>query len=777
MSTPGGLVDKQELIDAQLDTAHLGRVVNSKDASGAPINTSTNRTGGVNKTLDGLEGEYQAQIDTLEARTDTAITDAEAEFATQRDQFDATFQAQFQYGKIGNISDYVGQQLQEADKLNSYQYPDDSKEWYGPIQSRTFPITIPADPKAPGSGWALVNALTSDSLSLYTDIVYRSSGGKSAVENMLDEFSSSPLAYAVGSILSTGGTTWQYMDSTGPVTIDNFRVFNVLNVLDCGAVGDDVTDDYDAITYAASIAKQKELTLFFPELLFYVSQSVSLGDVRVYAERPAYTDPVFAKRPDGTNFVSNTTSPNWEYFYNSTQQGRDTTWRTHLESARPGAAIISDVASPVITLEDGEKFNIDGLGVVGNHRLAGQHGIAHPLTLVYKGNGHNFKNIRVTGCGANGLHLPKGWETSWMDNSLFTGNNGYGLYTGVIDDSGTIIDSATEYLTLTNVGASHNRLGGVYFEHFRKHLQMDNVYGNNNGQYDSSSANGKIDPLLGYDRNIPSRDQMAALVWINDVTRDSTGQTGTCQNLHFKNIWGEQVAKGIHIRAREGAGILRNVTFDNISFIRLSQLNGVPVNDPNNGCVIYLDVKYLADVDIGTIYPQSLYQLDVENVDFTENNIRALGWTPVTNKEFQFLHWKYEGTLGSFSFAAAVPIVREDFTAPAINTVQTSDIIKNTHTYYPGASTLAPFSKWRIYGQHQATNADYYGVYEMTVFRSNRGRWKGTANLVSVDGTGDSFTSPPTIATDGTLSLPTRAFSMVRVEIMEGLTWIGGIDV
>ncbi|AUR82309.1 hypothetical protein NVP1022O_97, partial [Vibrio phage 1.022.O._10N.286.45.A10] len=63
MATPGGLVDKQELIDAQLDTAHLGRVVNSKDASGAPISTSTNRTGGVNKTLDALEAGYQEAID------------------------------------------------------------------------------------------------------------------------------------------------------------------------------------------------------------------------------------------------------------------------------------------------------------------------------------------------------------------------------------------------------------------------------------------------------------------------------------------------------------------------------------------------------------------------------------------------------------------------------------------------------------------------------------------------------------------------------------------
>ena len=221
MATPGGLVDKQELIDAQLDTAHLGRVVNSKDASGAPISESTNRTGGVNKTLDALEGEYQADIDTLEARTDTAITDAEADFATQRDQFDATFQAQFQYGKIGNISDYVGQQLQEADKLNSYQYPDDSDEWYGPIQSQAFPITIPADPTAPGSGWALTNALTSDSLGQFTDIVYKASGGKSAVENMLLGV---PVISQVGFVTCTGETKWIMKTKSDPVVLSDFEV-------------------------------------------------------------------------------------------------------------------------------------------------------------------------------------------------------------------------------------------------------------------------------------------------------------------------------------------------------------------------------------------------------------------------------------------------------------------------------------------------------------------------------------------------------------------------
>ena len=166
MATPGGLVDKQELIDAQLDTAHLGRVVNSKDASGAPINTSTNRTGGVNKTLDALEAEYQSDIDNFvqvsdqvitdkTAEFNEAITDANVAFDDQRDQFETTFNAQFTYKRIGNISDYAGQSLPEADKLNSYQYPDDSDAWYAPVQGQSFPITIPADPTVSGSGWVL----------------------------------------------------------------------------------------------------------------------------------------------------------------------------------------------------------------------------------------------------------------------------------------------------------------------------------------------------------------------------------------------------------------------------------------------------------------------------------------------------------------------------------------------------------------------------------------------------------------------------------------------
>ncbi len=318
MSTPGGLVDKQELIDAQLDTAHLGRVVNSKDASGAPINTSTNRTGGVNKTLDALEAEYQGEIDSLEARSDqliidktaeldSAITDFETEatqtitdanvaFDAQREGFEATFSSQFAYNRIGNISDYVGQSLPEADKLNSYQYPDNSGEWYGPIQGQTFPITIPANPST-DNGWALVNnqpkykglwpdtggeafkgdtfqtqvggaptgqyfealqdtlvdpigddvnwreVVSVDSLSQYTDTVYKASGGNSAVENMI-------ASATVGGRSNTGLGEWIRVSDYGDIS-DFIAVDNKVGLKDFIGVSVD-----DAINESFNFIKQ-----------------------------------------------------------------------------------------------------------------------------------------------------------------------------------------------------------------------------------------------------------------------------------------------------------------------------------------------------------------------------------------------------------------------------------------------------------------------------------------------------------------------------------------
>lgn len=86
----------------------------------------------------------------------TTLTGIDTLAEEQREQFEKTFSSQFSYKRIGNISGYVGDSLTDSEKLNSYQYPDDSGDWYGPIQSQSFPITIPSDPSS-DNGWALVH--------------------------------------------------------------------------------------------------------------------------------------------------------------------------------------------------------------------------------------------------------------------------------------------------------------------------------------------------------------------------------------------------------------------------------------------------------------------------------------------------------------------------------------------------------------------------------------------------------------------------------------------
>lgn len=108
--------------------------------------------GKTKKTFWGIENDATLQRENIDQLAEQ-----------QRENLESTFTAQFAYKRIGNISLYVGDSLPEADKLNSYQYPDDSGEWYGPVQDQVFPITIPADPSS-DDGWALVNALTSASV-------------------------------------------------------------------------------------------------------------------------------------------------------------------------------------------------------------------------------------------------------------------------------------------------------------------------------------------------------------------------------------------------------------------------------------------------------------------------------------------------------------------------------------------------------------------------------------------------------------------------------------
>lgn len=197
---------------------HLGEVVTGKvdgSPTGADIDTSTlPYTGQVRKTLPALEDEYEQSIANKESEADVAI-----------DEY-----------RLTNKGPYASGITLES----KFEYITYNGETY--FATNPPYTTTATTPDADGNLF-VGRYISQASIANYTDIVYKASVGNSAVETMLAELNFNPLMYAVGSVIKTGGTTWEYLDSTGPITTDNFRVFNSICAIDFGVVGDGVTDD------------------------------------------------------------------------------------------------------------------------------------------------------------------------------------------------------------------------------------------------------------------------------------------------------------------------------------------------------------------------------------------------------------------------------------------------------------------------------------------------------------------------------------------------------
>ena len=226
---------------------HLGEVVTGKvdgSPTGDDIETSTlPYTGQVRKTLPALEEEYQADIDNFVQVSDQIIIDKTTEFDASIASKEAEADAAIDAYRLLSKGPYAAGILLE-DKFQYITYNGESYFATNPPYTTTA-TTPDADGNLfPG------DYLTSQQLSLYTDIVYKASGGNSAVENMIAEFTADPLSQSVGTILKTGGTTWEYKDSTGPITIDNFRALNAVSIIDFGADPEGLVSSTEAVQAA-----------------------------------------------------------------------------------------------------------------------------------------------------------------------------------------------------------------------------------------------------------------------------------------------------------------------------------------------------------------------------------------------------------------------------------------------------------------------------------------------------------------------------------------------
>lgn len=213
MATPGGLVDKTELINAQLDTAHLGRVVNSKDASGNPIDTSTNRTGGVNKTLDALETEYLEAIQGAGGVSVGVWTAGVTTFNAYNEY--AVYNGIPYKPRTSAMLPYVAQGADPTiapDDANVQPYQEITEAQVVAVVEETIPTVLPGE------------------LPKYTDIVYKASEGDSAVENMIVGI---PVSSGIGDVVSTGATAWKRVANSGDIS--DFIPLNGVWVEDFGA--------------------------------------------------------------------------------------------------------------------------------------------------------------------------------------------------------------------------------------------------------------------------------------------------------------------------------------------------------------------------------------------------------------------------------------------------------------------------------------------------------------------------------------------------------------
>jgi hypothetical protein len=230
---------------------HLGEVVTGKvdgSPTGADIDTSTlPYTGQVRKTLPALEGEYEQSIVDKEAEADAAI--------------DAY--------RLLSKGPYAAGILLE-DKFQYITYNGESYFAVNPPYTTTA-TTPDTDGNLFAGGY-----LTSQQLSLYTDIVYKASGGNSAVENMIAGI---PVATSVGQTCQCESGTIFKRIGNATVGIDDYKPLSPVNVKDFGAVGDGVTDDWQAIHNAVRAAMNLGgCTIYYPAGTYLISRAIRLDN-------------------------------------------------------------------------------------------------------------------------------------------------------------------------------------------------------------------------------------------------------------------------------------------------------------------------------------------------------------------------------------------------------------------------------------------------------------------------------------------------------------------
>lgn len=532
---------------------------------------------------------------------------------------------------------------------------------------------------------------------------------------------------------STDPAVIAWLDTSGGVVDGWIRKAGSLNQYAFGAFGSGYpqSDSAQLNAYANYCRSSKSIVRLVASngaSKHYGTTTVDLSDVQVVGDGNAHFKMGVGVPSDGIGFDSITgipSRPSFATLYASASRQPD-----------HGVVIYSDVANPVAKISQVRYpffASYKGFGVQGYAGTAGQYVLADDLEVAYQGARYDLEDVGVFSGGAGGILLPNGLEVSGWKKVVVQYNNGYG-----VEVAGGGGDDNQEYFTAEQCDFRDNRLDGFYMSLFRKGVKLSFCSGNSNGWYGYGPTYSITKPALDKD--------------IVAMARIGGNQFGAA-NFKVVDCYGEDCAKLVQIEAdnpMQNINISNNRTFPTLGL-------AVPASDTRNDVVSIHTTGsgQFRDLNIHSNSIQDELRGDILSGTAAANLI--VSSTIGNNQSSTYSKTEIENTFETQVNIESAHIFSgfENIGDGTAGTF-TSDFIKNNlRVGGQGNNSHSRGTAFLITSNWASTNADNGGAYIMYAFVLPNGNLKGEAQLI---GAGSGFTAAPTLALDGTLSVPIANF-------------------
>lgn len=411
---------------------------------------------------------------------------------------------------------------------------------------------------------------------------------------------------------------------------------------------------------------------------------------------------------------------------------------------KTGVCILSDTLLEIVHV-DARRIH-KNYGVTGWLETSNQHGIIHPFDASYKGTSFNWDGVFVSGCGGDAVVLPNGIELSTWENVRLFQNNGYGLTT-----AGGGGHDNQEYVEFKTCKFYMNRLDGVLIANFRKGIEFDTCGGNSNGWYGFGAT---------YSVGKP-----ADLSFVRGMVRVE-GVSSGASIFTVKNCFSEDCARLVTMAINNPLRVVR--IEDNYIFPTLS------LSDLNN------DILFTEDTGSGAGQVRDLKVIG----NATQNDARGIVWrNEIPGSQLIDVRVnRYQTTDADLPSITIDQVVAETFREEStfekhllINggligdgtagTFISQYINDNLRLTGKGNNSHSTPTCYLVTANWGSTNADNGGAYLVFAFKTPAGNVIGESQVI---GSGQGFTSAPTVALNGDLSVELDNFyraSITRIDM------------